>query len=370
MYSTMGRKTNSMADSMRLKMTALLIGTVLTLPMVLSAQCFQVGCSITQPSAASTDYQVEGLYLNATASAPLPGGPTAPSETFYVRLVANRGTGSRDLITFSFLYFYNPLLADEPAFGRVRQAENLSEAATISVSTAPIPEGMDPQGGIDARFTDNLPGTTHYKVIEGNYDICLPLLPASVDAGGPYPTDNIVRIKFVTKAGFVGPFASGLKDNPNSGSPLLEACDSALRANNPTPAFHAFNNNQLLAVDLISFQADALGIGNPVNLTWETSAEIDNVGFNVYRANPVGSFFTPGEKLNASFIPAAGDATSGASYSLLDEKPLNAGEVRSYYLEDLDLNGVSTMHGPVSTDAIGGSGGDTTAVSDWRMYDF
>jgi hypothetical protein len=52
-------------------------------------------------------------------------------------------------------------------------------------------------------------------------------------------------------------------------------------------------------------------------------------------------------KINASLIPAEGSATQGASYQFIDKNVKNR-TTYYYKLEDIDLNGTSTMHGPVS----------------------
>ena len=96
------------------------------------------------------------------------------------------------------------------------------------------------------------------------------------------------------------------------------------------------------AITLLYFQAKANGDGS-VSLTWETATEVDNAGFNIYRAGSAGGQYA---KVNNTLIPAKGSATSGARYRFTDDP----GEGRYYYkLEDVDYNGVSTMHGPVSS---------------------
>ena len=93
------------------------------------------------------------------------------------------------------------------------------------------------------------------------------------------------------------------------------------------------------AIDLVSFTAEPDAPG--VTLTWETGTEIDNAGFNLYRA---ASESGPYAKVNAALIAAQGDAVSGASYSFTD----NPGAGTFYYkLEDVDYYGASTHHGPV-----------------------
>jgi hypothetical protein len=81
-----------------------------------------------------------------------------------------------------------------------------------------------------------------------------------------------------------------------------------------------------------------------VILQWSTSSEIDNAGFNLYRSESENGEYI---KINLSLIPAQGSSTQGASYESVDKDVKNR---KTYYykLEDIDLNGTSTMHGPVS----------------------
>ena len=68
---------------------------------------------------------------------------------------------------------------------------------------------------------------------------------------------------------------------------------------------------------------------------------MDNAGFNIYRSKRNGSSYT---KINDKLIPAAGNASAGASYRYED----TPGAGTFYYkLEDVDTSGVRTMHGPI-----------------------
>ena len=92
-------------------------------------------------------------------------------------------------------------------------------------------------------------------------------------------------------------------------------------------------------VTLTSFTAEA-GVGS-VALAWETAAEIDNAGFNLYRADAADG---PYAKVNGALIAAEGDPVSGASYSFVDEGL--APGTYYYKLEDVETSGVATLHGP------------------------
>lgn len=96
-----------------------------------------------------------------------------------------------------------------------------------------------------------------------------------------------------------------------------------------------------LAVSLASF--DAAQTAGGVEIFWETTSEIDNVGFNLYRS------LTPEqpEQLLA-FVPSQSPGSSqGAAYVWLDTE-VAAGETWWYWLSDESVTGVSTLHGPVS----------------------
>jgi hypothetical protein len=88
----------------------------------------------------------------------------------------------------------------------------------------------------------------------------------------------------------------------------------------------------------------AIPSNDRVKIKWSTETEIDNAGFNILRSESQSGPFA---KINDSLIPAKGSATQGASYEFVDIDVQNR---KTYYykLEDIDLNGESTMHGPVS----------------------
>lgn len=94
------------------------------------------------------------------------------------------------------------------------------------------------------------------------------------------------------------------------------------------------------AVTLLSFNAQELSNDN-VLLIWETATEINNAGFNLYRARLKNGTY---KKINKILIPAQGNAVSGASYSYVDTPPAKG--TYYYKLEDVDYNGLGTMHGP------------------------
>lgn len=93
-------------------------------------------------------------------------------------------------------------------------------------------------------------------------------------------------------------------------------------------------------VELSSFSASAES--NRVIVEWTTESEIDTAGFNLYRAEENSEFI----KINDSLIPAEGGPTTGALYDFVDEQVENR-KAYYYILEDMDINGLSTLHDAV-----------------------
>jgi hypothetical protein len=98
----------------------------------------------------------------------------------------------------------------------------------------------------------------------------------------------------------------------------------------------------LTVIQLSAFSAEAGD--DSVRVWWETMAEIDTEGFNLWRSQVADGSYV---KLNTGLIPARGNADTGASYEFTDGDVVN-GVTYYYKLEDVDLHGISTFHGPVS----------------------
>jgi Peptidase family C25 len=106
------------------------------------------------------------------------------------------------------------------------------------------------------------------------------------------------------------------------------------------------------AVDLVSFSANSYA--NATYLEWQTGYEIRSLGFNLYR-----EVAGKRERVNRSLI--AGSALmagaqvavkAGFSYSWVDSTPVGK-VLPQYWLEDTDLNGKVTLHGPIQPTAAG-----------------
>jgi hypothetical protein len=81
-----------------------------------------------------------------------------------------------------------------------------------------------------------------------------------------------------------------------------------------------------------------------VAVEWTSAVEMDLAGFNLYR-----TLDEDGEllRLNGAQIAGRGDALTGATYTFRDCS-VSDGTTYYYWLEDLDVEGRATYHGPVS----------------------
>lgn len=124
--------------------------------------------------------------------------------------------------------------------------------------------------------------------------------------------------------------------------------------------WHTGSNGELnlslspTAVTLAGFESFVMPDG-AVQLHWETVSELSNQGFNLWRNTlPDG----PVDQINEALIPSqAPGSAQGFAYTWEDSDVVS-GQTYYYWLEDIDLNGTTTLHGPVSVTA-----GTPTAVT-------
>jgi CheY-like chemotaxis protein len=106
----------------------------------------------------------------------------------------------------------------------------------------------------------------------------------------------------------------------------------------------AFGESIPTAVSLVSFTAK--GDGNAVKVEWETGSEFNNIGFHLHRATSPGGPYT---RLTDKLISARPRQGQGSNYSYVDTQ-VTVGSLYYYKLEDIDVHGKRTMHGPISVD--------------------
>ncbi len=93
-------------------------------------------------------------------------------------------------------------------------------------------------------------------------------------------------------------------------------------------------------------------------IQWTTASEVNTAGFNLYRSQDSEGPYT---KINAQLIPASNDALTGAKYEYEDTDVVY-GRTYYYQLEDVELSGTSTRHGPIIITASAALPGDPTGI--------
>ena len=122
-------------------------------------------------------------------------------------------------------------------------------------------------------------------------------------------------------------------------------------------------------VKLMEFSAVRYGKG--VVLQWRSGFEAHNLGYNIYREeNGARTLITPSLVAgSALMIGQRANLTAGYSYAWFDSLDVDRRENRAvrYWLEDVDLSGVSSLHGPAvvveGRFKRGGANGQTTERS-------
>lgn len=146
-----------------------------------------------------------------------------------------------------------------------------------------------------------------------------------------------------------GPSSAGdVTMNDTLGQPVMGLSDGEAVSLTAGYWYHGLGPTSVL---LLSFEAAPQGAA--ILVTWETAHEVDNLGFNLYRAeSPVG----PMAQLNETLIPPQVPPGSpvGSTYEWLDDWALVPGQVYYYWLEDVSIYGQTRLHGPVHALAAGG----------------
>ncbi len=160
-----------------------------------------------------------------------------------------------------------------------------------------------------------------------------PNLGALADNGGPTQTHALLAGSPAIDAGTA------------TGAPATDQ-RGAMRPQGTGYDIGAYEYATPTAVKLISFTAT--GHEGDVHLQWKTGHEVDNLGFHVYREEGGHLYRLTPELIGGSALLAGAGTPLGAglSYQWWDLIPRETGKV-AYWLEDIDLDGRTTMHGPV-----------------------
>jgi CSLREA domain-containing protein len=132
---------------------------------------------------------------------------------------------------------------------------------------------------------------------------------------------------------------------------------TATATNQTTSDTSEFSNCQtVLAPSAVEFAGmSATTYDGATLLEWRTGFEVSNLGFNLYRdLNGKRTRINPSILAGSALITGPATAlTAGQSYKWVDYNADDA-SASSYWLEDIDINGARSWHGPFSPRSAGG----------------
>jgi hypothetical protein len=122
-----------------------------------------------------------------------------------------------------------------------------------------------------------------------------------------------------------------------------------------------------LPVLLVTFSAK--GKDRRVHLSWQTGSEQENLGFIVYRSSSEnGEYGEISSYEYAEDLLGLGTSGTGKRYQFIDtDFRLLNGQTYYYKIADVDVNGVVTMHGPVSATPTA-TEGDEQVTRLFKLY--
>ncbi|KAA3606483.1 MAG: T9SS C-terminal target domain-containing protein [Calditrichaeota bacterium] len=134
---------------------------------------------------------------------------------------------------------------------------------------------------------------------------------------------RFIRIRMISDRD-LGPQNNGNHDNLN----LFTTAES--------------NADSPLAIELDSFQVRQ--IENSIQLKWTTASETENEGFNVYRKTGNRNFTQIASYKGNSELLGVLNSTVSNNYIFVDNSELRNNETYTYYISDVETNGVETKH--------------------------
>ncbi|HEX6087568.1 MAG TPA: C25 family cysteine peptidase [Thermoanaerobaculia bacterium] len=331
------------------------------------------GVTLTQTTPPGTTFVSMTPPAGWTCTTPAVGGTGTVTCTKSDPLAPSTGSGN-----FTFVVATDPALADgstitQPVSTSTTSPEPNTANNTASTTTTvirrvdvgvvktasdPGPDNAFAQGesvsytiaitnngpsrATNVVMTDTLPaGLTFSSVVPGG--------PTCTQAGGtvtctyaamnPGATNNVTISATITVSQTLITNTASVTRTETDTNAANDSDDASINVLAPT------------AVEMLKLEAvqDAKG---KVLVSWTTTFESDNLGFNVYRESASGR-----EKINKHLLAGSTlfsnttTLTSGRGYRYKDK--LKNGEFAQYFIEDVDLDGTRTLHGPVTPAMVG-----------------
>jgi uncharacterized repeat protein (TIGR01451 family) len=294
------------------------------------------------------------------------------TATFTLVLQVNAGTPSGTSITDTATATATnivPNLTTNTASATVVVANaNSADMAIVKTATPnPVTEGTPltyslavtnngPASATNVTVTDTLPSSVTYLSSTSTLGTCSEAGGIVTCLLGTMANAGTATVLILTIPGQPGVIS-------NTATVTADQTDAILANNTSTQNEVVVAPTRITLRSFSSSYASDKNGANRVLLTWKTGGESHNLGFNIYRelnGNRV--------RMNPSIIAGSALMMSGAlsrhaakSYAWID--PSAPGSGTTYWLEDIDVNGTRTMHGPVSAAGVQPAASPTPAES-------
>ncbi|PYX51552.1 MAG: hypothetical protein DMG79_02805, partial [Acidobacteria bacterium] len=314
--------------------------------------------------------------ITCTDSGALGVGATA---SFTLVLQVNAGTPSgtniTDTVTATASNIVPGITTNTASATVVVANANSADVAIVKVGTPnPVTEGTPltytltvtnngPASATNVTVTDTLPSVVTYLSVTTTQGSCSEAGGIVTCLLGTMANAGTATISVLTIPGTPGMVS-------NTATVTADQTDPVLTSNTST------QTETITAPTRITLQWFSAHSGtdkngaNRVVLMWKTGGEAHNLGFNIYREQNGNRV-----RMNPSVIAGSALLMSGAlrkhagrSYAWIDPSAGMTGA--SYWLEDIDVSGMRTIHGPVFLTATTNAGGlavSEATISETRM---
>ena len=299
-----------------------------------------------------TNQNFDALLLGETNGNWTPAGPTSPSISSQDRTRDDAASSTPEAPTTASR---KPPSSTDPIGTQAPNAVTvaLPNATVLSTGTFTLPITATITApaviSFDLIFTFN-PAVVGFQATA----VSATGLTTGWSVGSSFPNSTTLQI-----SGF-GPATTGTGNLVNLNFTRVGAQGTStpltwVQANFDDNPATAQNGNLILGPTAVEFSScQAVRYDSGVFLNWQTGFEAENLGFNIYR-DVDGQRTLVNPDIIAGSALIAGTATrleAGQSYGWWDSSGTNRNA--QYWIEEIDLSGLRTMHGPFGVRHVGG----------------
>ncbi len=224
----------------------------------------------------------------------------------------------------------------------VNQGTNLTYTLVVSNAGPAVAQGVT--------VSDNIPSTTAYVSVSTAQGSCS---TTAISVSTPYPSTVQVNCNLGSisvGAQVVVTINVTASTLTGSGSLTVNTATVSSTTSDPNAANNTSSASSTIqsptAVSISSFNAFRRADGS-VMLEWHTLEESRNIGFHLYREDSSGRHRVDPSLIVGSALLLRGSRPQHAAktYRWLDSQATADG---TYWIEDVDINGTKTLHGPTN----------------------